>query len=233
MKVVLIGYGEIGKGLLDVFSSFWGVKIHDPFLGLYQNGTFDLMLVAIPYSSKFVQIVKDYQLMFDIKETIIFSSVPIGTSRKVDAVHSPIEGPHDQMGRYIRQSKRWVGGDCGELVLEFFRKSGCNLMQMSDPEHTEFLKLRSTTIYGIAIEFARYSAMVGEGLGLRDDYIRIYDAEYNRINASLGRPFYQRYVLKKPEGKIGGHCVLPNAKLLQEQYPHPFIQTVLDFNKED
>jgi hypothetical protein len=91
--------------------------------------------------------------------------------------------------------------------------------------------LRSTTIYGIAIEFARYSAKIGDGLGLREDFIGIYDAEYNRINANLGRPFYQRYVLKAPEGKIGGHCVLPNAKLLQEQFPHPFIQTVLDFNK--
>ena len=231
---ILIGYGEVGKGIYEAFKDHHDIDIHDPLQNRHAGVGLDyeLMLVAIPYNEDFVDTIKTYQQVFYPKHTIIFSTVPIGTSRKLGASHSPIEGRHDKMGEYLRTGRHWLGGVNQEAV-SFFIKAGLSVMACKTPEETEFLKLRSTTIYGINIEFARYCEKVGKELEIPAGTFEVYDMDYNLLNVRLGCFKYVRYVLQSPKGKIGGHCVLPNAEILQEQYPHPFIQAVLDFNKED
>jgi hypothetical protein len=230
MKAVLIGYGEVGKGIYDAFKVVHQIAIQDEDQGYHAFiDDYVLMLVAIPYNDGFIQTVKDYQFEFRPETTIIFSTVPIGTSKQLGAVHSPIEAHHTRMAEYIRESRHWVGGQ-NQTAITFFIMAGVRVVVLPEPDQTEFLKLRSTTVYGINIEFARYCDGVAGAIGMDPGVFEMYDRDYNELVAKMGRPEYQRYVLKPPQGKIGGHCVLPNAKILQKQYPHPFIQTVLDFN---
>lgn len=232
MKAILIGYGEVGKGVYDAFKDYHDIEIQDPLLGKEAPlDDYEVMLVAIPYNEHFIELVKQYQLVFKPQTVIVFSTVPIGTSRQCGAVHSPIEGRHDKMAEYIRAARHWLGGN-NQRAISFFVKADLSVIVCTEPEQTEFLKLRSTTIYGINIEFARYCAKVGKELGMAPDVFELYDQDYNDLNVGMQKIEYVRYILKAPEGIIGGHCVLPNAKILQEQYPHPFIQTMLDFNKE-
>lgn len=231
---ILIGYGEVGKGIYEAFKDYHDIDIHDPAQNLHAGVglNYELMLVAIPYNEDFVDTIKTYQQVFYPKHTIIFSTVPIGISGQLGASHSPIEGRHDKMGEYLRAGRHWLGGNNQEAI-SFFINAGLSVMVCGEPEQTEFLKLRSTTIYGINIEFARYCAKVGKELKMASRVFEAYDRDYNLLNINMDRAEYVRYVLQSPKGKIGGHCVLPNAEILQEQYPHPFIQAVLDFNKED
>jgi hypothetical protein len=230
---ILVGYGEVGKGIHSAFRKTQDITVHDPAIGweAEKDDSCDILLVAIPYSDDFIEIIKNYQYEFQPKSTVIFSTVPIGTSKQLGAIHSPIEGDHGNMAEYILKATHWIGGK-DPRVEEFFKSAGCKIMVTSEPEHTEFLKLRSTTIYGINIEFARYCSEIAYKLGLSQYALEWYDMDYNILNTVMNRPQYVRYVLKEPKGRIGGHCVLPNAEILNEQFPHPFIQTMLDFNKE-
>jgi len=222
MRHILIGYGEVGKAVYEVLSDTYDIQIHDPkasyFVDEFATDTTDVMIVAIPYGPLFEEIVLQYQRIFHAKHTLIFSSVPVGTSTKLGAVHSPIEGDHSDMATYINKHQRWVGGTDAR-IMEFLYDAGFNVVMCARPEITEFLKLRSTTYYGLCIEFARYSKAVCDEIGMSYDIVKDYDRDYNALNNEMALPDLNRYVLDPPEGVIGGHCVLPNIKLLQQQEP--------------
>lgn len=234
MKAILIGYGEVGRGVFGALSEHHLIHIEDPKYGLTADADtyYDVLLIAIPYSEEFVNIVQACERKFIPDVTIVFSSVPIGTCRRVGAVHSPIEGHHDNMVESIRSHKRWVGG-WSTVAKIFFELAGLEVRMVDKPEATEFMKLQSTTVYGINIEWARYCKKMADQLGFDYEDLKLYNIDYNKLVVAIHKnPNYLRYNLDAPEGKIGGHCVLPNAKILRNSYNHPFIQTLLDFNED-
>lgn len=236
MKAILVGYGEVGKGLYEVLSKHHEICIHDPYQGFFAGSylSASILLVAIPYTKTFEDAVKQYQKIYGTGTTIIFSSVPIGTCSRLGAIHSPIEGRHNNMAESIRKHIRWIGG--ASLIVEnFFRVAGLITYSVPYPEITEFLKMQSTTIYGINIEWARYCKQAADKIGFDYSLLKKYNQDYNNLVTEVHcNPDLVRYNLDTPEGKIGGHCVLPNAKLLQKEkgFGHPFIQTVLDLNED-
>ncbi|MDD5053448.1 MAG: hypothetical protein PHO27_12005 [Sulfuricurvum sp.] len=241
MKALLIGYGEVGKGIHEAWGKYHDIKVYDPGKAFNRfERDVDICLIAIPYNDKFVSEIQKYKKWINIVPLVIFSSVPVGTSRKLDAIHSPIEGDHCTMGESISKHYRYVGGYAvangwtkdTEIVCDFFKEAKCDVVLLPCPEHTEFLKLRSTLVYGINIELARYSNEVAMAIGLNYAMVKEYDWFYNQLVKATGRPGKQRYVLDAPYGRIGGHCILPNAEILNGQYPHPFIQTLLETNKK-
>ena len=226
MKALLIGYGQIGRAVYEVFSGTHAIDIYDTAFKEKPEGEFDILLVAIPYGDKFVDTVNQYRRDYAVKATIIFSTVAIGTTRQIlGAVHSPVEGKHPQLSDSIRMMPRWVGG-YNKTVERFFNDAGFKPIFCEKPEITEFLKLRSTSRYGINIEFARYEKSVCDDLGMDYEYIRKFDQDYNELYRELGMPQYQRYILFPPVGNCGGHCVGPNARLLDAQYPSWFLKEI-------
>jgi hypothetical protein len=226
-KTLLLGYGEIGKAVYELLKKFHEIDIVD----LKQEQVSrpmednDILLVTIPYSDKFVQTVQQYQDKIKPKATIIFSTVAIGTCRLLNAVHSPIEGKHPKLLDSLKIMKRWVGGNNTE-VNKFFWNAGIKVMQVPNPEFTEFLKLRSTSLYGVNIEFARYSKEVADKLEMPFELVKEFDSDYNELYSSLGLTQFQRYILDAPVGKIGGHCVRENSIILDEQYPNVFLKEI-------
>jgi hypothetical protein len=136
------------------------------------------------------------------------------------------------MAEYLRRHPRWVGGK-NTLAIEFLSQIFYCVYPVDKPEFTEALKLFSTTIYGINIEWARYCGLFAEELGMDKKLLKKYTDDYNKLNAEMGAPEYRRYNLTPPDKNevIGGHCVLPNAEILLEQGYHPFIETLVDINK--
>lgn len=233
MDAVLVGYGEVGKGLFQAFEPFHEIRVEDTnlLLSAGEEPT-EVLLVAIPYSDSFLQSVMDYQIRFRPAVTIVFSSVPIGTTGQLkDAVHSPIEGRHDNMSDSIQKWPRWIGGYNRDAV-KFFVEAHLDVKILQSPSQTEFLKLRSTTVYGINIEMARWSERCSHSLDLGYSIVKAYDRDYNHLVSDTLSADFQRSVLDPPKGKIGGHCVLPNAKLIRQGFDHPFIETLLELNGE-
>jgi hypothetical protein len=226
-NTLLFGFGEIGKALYDVFKNSHNIDI----LSLdYKNLSRDLLdnkilLIAIPYSERFFSIVEKIQKDVQPEATIIFSTVAIGTCARLNAVHSPIEGRHPNLAESIRVMRRWVGGE-NKIANQFFWNAGIKTKNVPEASYTEFLKLRSTSLYGVNLEFARYSKKVADKLDMNFELVREFDTDYNKLYKKLDLPQFQRYILDAPVNKIGGHCVVPNALILDKQFPSVFLKEI-------
>lgn len=227
MRAICAGQGEIGKAVKEVFGEYHDIFPYDTKGGYdLPKGHFDILLVCFPWQENFVDIVKAYINLHHIKATIIFSTVPIGTTRQIpNAVHSPIEGRHENLAKSILLMRRFVGG-FDATVYDFFLATTIIPKYLDKPEFTEFIKLRSTSRYGVNIEFSRYEKEVCKNIGMDYRYIWDFDEEYNSLYRQLGEPRFARYILTPPTGNIGGHCVVPNAKLLDAQYPSIFLKEI-------
>jgi hypothetical protein len=225
MNAVLIGYGEIGKGIYDVFSVYHPIEVQDPFQHRNAYGIFEMMLVTIPYDKHFVRTVRAYQAEYKPQSTIIFSTVPVGTCSKLGAVHCPIEGKHPDLDRSIRNTDKWLGGS-DDMANRFLFEAGFMVMPLDNPEHTEALKLMSTTKYGLNVEYARYAKKVCDKVGMDYEYVKAWDRWVNSLYQSMDMDWATRYVLDPPEGPKGGHCVTKNARLLHKQFPDKITKIV-------
>jgi hypothetical protein len=226
MKALLIGCGEIGKGVYEVFKEYHDITPYDT-NGQYKRpkGDYKILLVCIPWQENFVDIVNGYINLHHITSTIIFSTVPIGTTRKIsNAVHAPIEGKHPRLKESIENWDFMIGGE-NKTAWRFFTTAGIYPMEVT-PECTEIAKLQSTALYGLNIEFARYVNEVCKQNNVNYEHIKMYNIAYNALYKALGMQQFQRYILDPPEGNIGGHCVVPNAKMLDLQYPSVLLKEI-------
>lgn len=232
INALIIGYGEIGRGLYSAYSDTHAIDVYDIAFKELPEGKYDLLLIAIPYSDEFVEIVNGYRKEYHPRATIIFSTVPVGTTSCImGAVHSPVEGKHPMLADSIRLARRWVGG-YNKTVENFFKEAGVKPVFVDRPEYTEFMKLSSTTLYGLNIAYAKYRKEVCDKLGLDYEHIKQFDADYNKLYQDLGMPQYQRYILDAPPiDGIKGHCILENLVLLYEQYPSELIREIFSLGK--
>ena len=227
MKVLLIGMGEIGKGIFEVFGRHHLITLYDTNGEFKQpEGEFDVLLVCIPWQENFVDIVNGYINLHRIKATIVFSTVPIGTTAKIqDAVHCPIEGKHPCLYKSIKVWQFFMGG-WNKLAYKFFKDNGKAPVVLDSSEHTEALKLMSTSFYGLMIEYTRYMNEVCKDLNMNFIDVKSYNNAYNLLYSNLGEQRFFRPLLDSPEGNIGGHCIVPNAKMLDAQYPSIFLKEI-------
>ena len=233
MRSIVIGLGEVGKGVQDVLECD-GFDIKDG--QTWSVGDFDgydALHIAIPYQDYFSDTVRQYEWDIHPRVTIIYSTVPIGTCKALNAVHSPVEGHHPNVTGSIGAHTRWFGSSNPQALLlaeEVWEGHGVEIRTVDSAGYTEFLKLRSTSRYGINIAFADYEASVARDIDMPYELLNDYDRDYNDLYRILskGGSDMQRYILSDPEGFIGGHCVVPNAELLQEQYPHNMLLDIIE-----
>jgi UDP-N-acetyl-D-mannosaminuronate dehydrogenase len=132
------------------------------------------------------------------------------------------------IGLSIQNSARWIGSSDKKLLKQAKKlwEKIVPVRELPSASFTEALKLLSTTEYGVNIEFARYKKQVADSLGM--DYVAMkqWNLDYNNLYQRLGHLEYQKYILDPPEGPKGGHCVTPNAKILNEQYPYEMVKIV-------
>ena len=220
MKNVIVGYGEVGKGLHKVIKG----DVHDPFKQMEARGEYQVLHVCIPYTKGFIKTVKEYQKKFVPELTIIHSTVPVGTSKKLGAVHSPIRGVHPDIDKGIRTFVKFFGGEQAKEASAIFSKLGIKTHCTPKSETTEALKLWDTTQYGIMI-------LVNRAIHLwckirKVDFDVVYtlgNETYNEGYKKLKRPEVVRPYLKHTTGIIGGHCVRQNAHLF-----HPTLARLFD-----
>jgi UDP-N-acetyl-D-mannosaminuronate dehydrogenase len=185
------------------------------------------MNICIPYSEKFIEIVRDYQKRLEPKITVIHSTVPVGTTREIgNAVHSPVLGKHGRMREDLRTYPKWIGGDDAEKVAPYFEAARIRANVVKTPEETELLKLLCLAKYGMAIAFSIYQKRLCEQFGIDYNDIHLWDTFYNEgVMPSLKRPLINPPMVEK----IGGHCVIPGARILNSQFANPILQEVLKY----
>ena len=228
MKSLIIGRGEIGSALYRILEQNYDTYIRDkkdfPIKGI------EVLHICFPYFEGFVEEVKKYVSQYKPKYTIIHSTIPLGTTRKCGngIFHSPCMGIHPFLEEGIKTFTKYLSPPNEELK-QYFNRVGIKIMMVEEPENTEALKLWETTEYGWFIILEKEIKKWCEKKGL--DFNLIYteaNKNYNEGYKKLGLKNVVRPILRHQEGKIGGHCVIPNCEVLDSE----IAKIILNFNKK-
>lgn len=213
---LIIGFGEVGKGIYEVLRKGHEVSVRDK--DGDPGGRYDVLHLAYPWGRSFVRHAKQYIARYRPSLVIIHATVPIGTTRKVSphAVHSPVRGVHPHLAEGIRTFVKYFGGRDAKRAAEIFARLGVKTSIVAKPETTELLKILDTTYYGWNILFEKEAHRIAGEFGLDFDEIYTHpNRTYNEGYTKLGMLQVVRPVLRHVPGGIGGHCVISNTNLLK------------------
>lgn len=235
-KIGIIGYGEIGSGLYKLYEEYnYDVKVIDPILSINENlSECDLLNICIPFTGKFVDIVNEYIDLLNPGLTVIHSTVPPGTTSKINGpvCHSPVRGLHPNLTLGIKTFIKYVSSDDINNSIKYqTHLDGMNVKSYicKNTKTTEYAKLLDTTYYGLCIAFHNEVFNICEEEDLDfDEVMTIYNKSYNEGYKILNKENVIRPVLYHTD-KIGGHCIIPNAKILNEYFKSPLVDLVLKY----
>jgi hypothetical protein len=223
MKHLVIGLGEVGNALRTILECS-GYDLDKGVVPTERE--FDFIHICFPYSDNFEKEVRGYKEMFKPRVVVIHSTVPVGTSKALGAVNSPVRGKHPDLVQSLKTFVKFVGGEeAGAFEVCFeLSKYGieCEMIQSSDD--TEALKLWDTTQYGamIMLEKEIHAWCVKHNLNFDVVYSE-GNRTYNEGYAAMGMPQVIRPNLTHQDGPIGGHCVVQNCKLLDSETPKKIL----------
>lgn len=225
MKSLIIGYGEIGKALYNVLKKEYPISWIDK--NIIKNDSkekdFDIIHICFPYSENFVNEVKKYQKLYNPKYTIIHSTVIVGTSKKCNAMHSPVIGIHPHLEKSLATFTKFLSGEKASELADYFRNSGMKVYLFSQTETTELIKILDTTFYGLCIAYTKEVKRLCEEYNIPFEAWTIWTENYNKGYRKLGFDEYIRPNLVPIMKKIGGHCVIQNLKLINNKFTNFLI----------
>lgn len=210
MKHLVIGLGQVGSGVQKVLEC----DGHDPSKGVVAEGQYDVIHICYSYSDMFVSDTLAYKEAFGAKYIVIHSTVPVGTSTKCGAVHSPIRGVHPYLEQSIRIFVKYFGGKDAGAMSDEFKKRGVKVFCVEKPETTELGKLLDTTCYGLNILIEKEMYRLAKKYDVPHDISYTHmNTTYNQGYIDVGMPQFSKYNIQHMDGKIGGHCIMQNAEL--------------------
>lgn len=210
---LVIGCGEVGSALASVLNC----DTHDPLKGVVAVGrSYDVLHVCFPFSDLyFREAVNSYRDQFKTSLCVVHSTVPVGTCDNMGVIHSPIRGVHPNLAEGIKTFVKFFGGERAQEAADLFTEIGIQCQVTEKAATTEALKLWDTLQYGINILLEKEIHQWCEQFGIDFDIVYTKaNQTYNEGYDKLGKPHFKKYVLRHSDGPIGGHCVVPNAKLL-------------------
>ncbi len=243
-RIGIIGHGEIGSSLEAVYADFTEqvfIKDLERDDGLKN---IDVLNICIPYTDSFEKIISEYISDINPKLTIIHSTVIPGTTKNIIkstgsdmVVHSPVRGVHPKLYDGIKTFVKFVGAEskkAEQLACEHIESMGIKVETCENSTVTELGKTLSTTYYGLCI------AWHGEVQKLCKEYdvpfrevMTRFNQTYNEGYTALGKSDVVRPVLYPPGDVIGGHCVIPNARLVKTLLSSHALELILDYTEEE
>ena len=230
-KNVVAGMGEIGRPIQKLISKgelTVGFDINKKLMDVNKfQKNIDVptktLHVCIPFTNNFRRNVITLCGKFSPKCLVIHSTLQPYTTKKIQSkltipvIFSPTRGVHKRMlydlKRYTKffaiepdaPKKTWAI----TMYAKSMKKCGVKAQKMSDPITLELAKIIcDTSYYGWLINYAQLSKMIATENHVDYDEMWTFSDE---IHKHLGnRP-------KMYPGIIGGHCVIPNLDLIQNQ----------------
>lgn len=220
MRSLIAGNGEIGKALFEVLYPFYQTELIDPPKGLFPPpNQYDILHVCFPYSMAFVAEVKKLQQEYQPKYTVIHSTVPVGTSRECDALHSPVIGLHPFLKEGIKTFTKFIGGARGSEVADYFRRAGLKVYLCQQTETTELAKVAQTTAYALMVEYTKDVQRQCDKFGVPfAEAWTLFTHNYNEGYSTLGYDEFKLPVLVPIMKPQGGHCTIPNLEFWRTRF---------------
>ena len=228
MTEIIVGMGEAGKTLFNLLKERQfdcvGIDIDtakcENYLELDKIENPEYLHICIPGDlPEFVDVAVNWILKLkNLKKVIVHSTVKPGTTKKIQErskipiLFSPIRGVHRRFLEDLKKYTKFVASDQKsmdyETKLELIKRFQ-NVEWMSTTKTAEYAKiLVDTTYYGWLINFAQITKVICEKENI--DYDEMWKFA-DEIHKNLGnRP-------KMYPDVIGGHCVIPNLKLIENE----------------
>ena len=230
-KDVIAGLGEIGQPILKLISKYENAVGYDLNQKLMNKNKFKkfqeaqtrFLHIAIPVNKKFnFNVIKLYK-KFMPECIVIHSTISPGTTEQlqkklsIPIIFSATRGVHKRMLKDLQRYTKFFAiskiAPKKELAVTQYRKTmkkcGIKTQRMSKPETLELAKILCDTSYlGWLINYAQLTNTIAIKHNVNYDEMWTFSDE---IHEELGnRP-------KMFPGFIGGHCVIPNLDLMQNQ----------------
>ena len=220
MKVIVIGLGEVGSAIHELVKQFHKTEALDIELKEIV-GPFDVMHICFPYTDRFIENVLNYAKRFQPKLLIIETTTRPGTTDKIAKelpstliCHSPVRGRHEEtilLG--LKTYTKYVGpcsSEAAEFAKKYYTNMGLNVHIAKSPVETEFAKLMNLAYYGTCIgTFQEFERLIEKHALKREDIMNFIGSTQTESQGKVPRPLYYG-------GYIGGHCVTPALRMLQE-----------------
>ena len=246
--VLVVGLGEIGRTLFELLKekdsfAVYGFDLDETKMRAAGQdrsklpNEVDTMHICLPCKNQanFVAMVASYAKQFKPKLLIINSTVPPGTTKKVQqsckclVAHSPARGVHKSPEHMKWELKRWtkyVGGadaKAAEAARKHFENMGLKVKTLKSCAETELAKLFETTYRAWMI--ACFQEMHRISRAFEADFDDVVDFLEDTHRVRLDRPIMF-------PGYIGGHCLIPNTELLLQSYDSEFLRLILKSNQK-
>lgn len=211
MKHLTVGLGEVGSAIYKIVGGQYTTRTKSN----WDGRLVDVVHICIPFLDErlFASTIRVYKKYG--KLVIVHSSVPVGTCDELGVVHSPVRGVHPLLEKGIRTFVKYFGGKHAQKAAKIFQELGIKTKVYREAKTTEALKLWDTTQYGVLIMLEkRINKWCKENNINFDAVYTQANKDYNEGYMALNRPEVVRPYLKHIPGPIGGHCVMPNVKLL-------------------
>ncbi len=230
-KDLVVGLGEIGKPILRLFSKSTNTIGYDINPKLMNKQKFEhnkdldtkFLHICIPFSSKFINTVERIYKKFNPECIIIHSTVSPYTTQKIQKklsipiIYSATRGVHKRMLNDLKRyrkffaiepnapRKNWAISNYSKLL----KKGNINSMKMSNPLTLELAKIVcDTSYYGWLINYAQLSNLIAKKHKVNYDEMWSFSDEIHKFLGNRPKMF---------PGFIGGHCVIPNLELINEE----------------
>jgi len=235
-KIGILGYGEIGKAIAKFYGSASSPQLKIKDLDRKDNFEgIEILHICIPWSDKFIDIVKKEIKESKPKLTIIHSTVAPETTKKIGGmiVHSPCRGVHPKLFEGIKTFIKYIGADdkkAGELAKKHFKSLGIKTEVVYPSKTTELGKILDTTYYGVCIAWHKEMKKICDKFGVDfDKTVTDFNITYNEGYKKLGKSNVIRPVMFVDKKPIGGHCVVPNAEILKKHFKSEALNLILKY----
>ena len=230
-KDIVAGLGENGLPFLKLISKKENAVGYDldkklmnekKFMKLETSQT-RFLHIAIPVNQNFISNVVQLYKKFQPECIVIHSTISPGTTDriqkklKIPIIFSATRGVHKRMlqdlKRYVKffaisnnaPKKDWAVSKYRESM----KKCGIKTQQMSKPKTLELAKILCDTSYlGWLINYAQLTNTIALEHNVDYDEMWEFSDEIHKILGNRPKMF---------PGFIGGHCVIPNLELIQNQ----------------
>ena len=229
-KEVVCGLGEIGKPIFNLLSTSFttqGFDI-DPKCIPKTKLDFDkyetrFLHICIPFNSKFQSNLQALTKQFSPKGIVIHSTISPGTTKKIQQkiknipiIYSATRGLHKRMYSDLKKYSKFFSIEknipnekwASSQFVSMMKKCGVKTKKMSTPISLELAKIVvDTTYYGWLINYAQLSNVIAKKHKVDYDEMWSFADEIHK------------YIGNRPKlfpGFIGGHCVIPNLKLIDD-----------------
>ena len=230
-KDIVAGIGEIGKPILKLLSKHGVVVGFDSNPDLMDERKFEkyeslktsFLHIAIPVSSKFINNVLKLYKKFQPECIVIHSTIKPGMTEKlqeklsIPVIYSATRGVHKRMVYDLKRYTKFFvisanaprGKWATTRYVQSMKRCGVKTKKMSKPETLELAKIICDTSYlGWLVNYAQLSNVIAIKHGVDYDEMWSFSDEIQKFLGN--RP-------KMYPSFIGGHCVIPNLNLINNE----------------